>query len=141
MVEVQADRVQVEICAPERSPIRLEAREVVVPGAHGVFTVLPGHTTLLSTLASGTLVVYDTEGKEQFFAVHGGFAEVNFNRIVVLTVTAETDDEIDVKRAEAALERAEQRLKQRDEKLDFARAEAALERALARLLTHQRKSY
>lgn len=131
--------LHLEICTPERTPVRLEASEAIVPGALGVFTVLPGHTPLLATLGVGVLIAHTTAGEDRFFAINGGFAEVAQDRIIVLATTAESDHEIDPSRAEAARERAEQRLKPPlDEDVDMARAEMALRRALARLDAHRR---
>ncbi|MCP4640334.1 MAG: F0F1 ATP synthase subunit epsilon [bacterium] len=133
------DTIKVEICAPERDPLRFEAKRVVLPGAEGVFTVLPGHTTLLSKLATGPMALETKDGQEMFFALNGGFTEINQNRVLVLTQTAETAEEIDAARAEAAKERAEKRLHERDRDFDLFRAEAALERALARLMAESRQ--
>ncbi|MBN2311775.1 MAG: F0F1 ATP synthase subunit epsilon [Candidatus Hydrogenedentes bacterium] len=141
MVQVQADTLKVELCAPERNPVRLDASELILPGSQGVFTVLPGHTTLLSTLTTGVVQAQCVDGETKFFAVNGGFAEVNQDRVIVLTLTAEADGEVDVERAEAARERAEQRLQERGDDVDLDRAQAALERALARLMTQRHQGY
>jgi F-type H+-transporting ATPase subunit epsilon len=62
-----------------------------------------------------------------------GFAEVLPDKVTVLAETAERAEEIDVKRAREAKERAEQRLKGGDTETDFDRAQVALERAETRL--------
>jgi F-type H+-transporting ATPase subunit epsilon len=133
--------IELELNAPERDPIRLEAKEVMVPGAAGIFTVLPNHTPLLSTLTTGVVVAYGQGGKPEFFAVSGGFAEVIDDRIVILTDTVEMADTIDSERASSARERAEERLRKPPEDLDVMRAEAALQRALVRLQAHGREEY
>ena len=140
-MSIVPDKLEVEVCAPERAPKRLEAAEVIVPGAEGVFSVLPGHTPLLSSLDVGVLIVYGVSGKEQFYAVNGGFAEVVHNKVLILTKTMEMSEEIDVKRATEARERAERRLKASDKDTDILRAEMALKRAIARLQTEKRISY
>jgi F-type H+-transporting ATPase subunit epsilon len=53
--------------------------------------------------------------------------------VTVLAETAERADEINVRRAEEAKQRAEERLKSADPNTDFDRAEQALQRADARL--------
>jgi F-type H+-transporting ATPase subunit epsilon len=141
VVEIQADTLKIEICAPERRPAACDATEVILPGSEGVFTVLPGHTPLLATLGTGVMTVFGVDRQEQFYALNGGFAEVNQDHVVVLTDTAESEHEIDVARAEAARDRAERRLKQREEAIDMARAEAALQRALARLAAKRQEGY
>ncbi len=133
--------LQVEISAPERAPVQLEVTEVTVPGSEGVFTVLPGHTPLLSTLGMGVLITWDGQGEARFFAINGGFVEVLDNRVVILATTAEDEEELDEERARAALLRAEERLRKREADTDISRAEAALSRAMSRLQAKGREFY
>ncbi|MFO7974924.1 MAG: ATP synthase F1 subunit epsilon, partial [Candidatus Hydrogenedentota bacterium] len=95
--------IQVEITAPERMPVQLEAKEVTVPGGEGVFTVLPGHTPMLSTLGVGVLIAWEANGEARFFAINGGFVEVLNNRVVILATTVEGEEELDEERARAAV--------------------------------------
>jgi F-type H+-transporting ATPase subunit epsilon len=124
--------LSLEICALDRAPIRLQATEVSVPGVMGVFVVLPGHAPLLSIIEIGELAATLPGGEQRHCAVNTGFAQVLDNHVLVLSQTVELDEEIDVDRAAAARERAEQRLQARDASIDIARAEAALRRALTR---------
>src|SRR5260370_3930803 len=63
----------------------------------------------------------------------GGFVEVLGDRVIVLADRAERAGEIDVPRAQAALERAQRRLATpNDPNVDWRRAEQALERAQVR---------
>lgn len=124
--------LQVDIVTPEKTVYSEDAEFVVVPGSEGSLGVLPQHSPLVSGLKIGVLKVIKG-GKETKMAVGGGFMEVNHNKVVILANSAETADEIDVARAEAAKERAEQRLANRTHDVDVARAEAALRRALLRL--------
>jgi F-type H+-transporting ATPase subunit epsilon len=59
--------------------------------------------------------------------------EARDNEVVVLAEAAESPEQIDVARAEAAMTRAKERLSNRASDLDQARAEASLSRALNRL--------
>jgi F-type H+-transporting ATPase subunit epsilon len=68
-------------------------------------------------------------------AVSGGMIEVRKNEITILADTAERAEEIDIKRAEEARERAE---KLKDEKIrmdetEYAAVAALMERNLARI--------
>jgi len=114
--------------------LAIEVDSVTLPGALGEMTVLPGHTALMSTLEIGVLS-YRTRESERSAAVNSGFVEVLDDNIVVLAETCETSGEIDVSRAQAALERARDRLRQaqKDSSVDVARAESAIKRALVRL--------
>ncbi len=126
---------------PRKTPLEVEAREVVLPGAEGIFTVLPQHTPLLTALRPGVMIVIDTNGAEQHYAVHGGFAEVSRNRILVLTDSFEPGDDVDAERAKAAQQRAQERLAAVAGDHDLLRAEASLFRAEARLQANSRDGY
>ncbi|MDA8334878.1 MAG: F0F1 ATP synthase subunit epsilon, partial [Peptococcaceae bacterium] len=63
----------------------------------------------------------------------GGFLEARNSKVVVLADAAERAEDIDLERAQAARERAEQRLAARDPDVDPVRAEIALKKALNRL--------
>jgi len=130
--------LKIRISSPERPTAELEADELVLPGAAGVFTVLPGHTPLLTTLTQGVLIARRGEREAEFFAVHGGFAEVLQNRISILADVLEPAEEIDLGRAKSAEERARARLREREEHVEFAVVEAALARSLARQQAHAR---
>ena len=133
MADQDKHTLAVEICALDRAPVKLDAAEVTVPGALGLFVVLPGHAPLLSNIEIGELIVVQAGGRRSSFAVNSGVAQVLNNRVLVLTQTVEMDAEIDVARAHAARQRAEQRIKKQDPDIDVARAEAALRRALTRI--------
>jgi F-type H+-transporting ATPase subunit epsilon len=80
------------------------------------------------------------EQYRQYMAVGGGFAEVTPEHVTVLADSAEKPDEIDIKRAEAARQRAIKRVRSSDEDIDMERAELALRRALTRLRVAARYS-
>lgn len=125
--------LQVEICSMDRAPVQREAASVSLPGALGLFVVLPGHAPLLSTLDIGVMALVDPGGETAFYAVNGGVVNVLQNRVVILTETFEKDTEIDLERAESARERAEGRLQNAPRSFDEDRAEIALKRAIARI--------
>lgn len=137
--ETATGAVAVELAAMGKPAVHLDVSEIVIPGELGVFTVLSGHTPLLSALGIGVLVARPVSGEPQYFAVHGGYIEVTDDRVLVLAQTAEESEEIDLARAEEAKERAERRLKSREEDVDDLRAELALFRAVARINAKQGK--
>ena len=124
---------RLEIVTPERKVYSEDVDFVVVPGSEGEMGFLPGHSPLASSLKIGVLRVTKDGGKPLRIAITGGFVEVMDSRVTVLTSAAEREDEVDKKRAEAAKQRAEQRLAARTPDLDVIRAELALKRALNRL--------
>jgi F-type H+-transporting ATPase subunit epsilon len=86
----------------------------------------------MSQLRAGELR-YRTGKQNHYVAVHWGFAEVLPHKVTVLVETAERAEDIDLKRAETAKQRAEERLRQFGTAYDMESAREALERATARL--------
>jgi F-type H+-transporting ATPase subunit epsilon len=123
-----------EILTLQRLFLRDEARFVIAPGQEGVFEILANHAPFVFALKPGVLRMRTPGGQDQYVAVGSGFLVVQKDRTTVLTRSAERPEEVDVERARRAKERAEQRLQQASSPdIDLTRAQAALQRALARL--------
>jgi len=127
-----ADTFQFEIVTPEKLVVRDVAEEMQIPGKSGYLGILPGHAPLITELAVGE-ITYRNNSFTHRIAVAWGFAEVLPDKVTILAETAERADEIDVRRAQEAKQRAEERLKSSDPETDYNRAQIALERAEARL--------
>jgi len=127
-----ADKFQLEIATPERLLIREQVSEAQVPAANGYLGVLPGHAPLLAALGTGELT-YVAGGRRSSLSIDGGWVEVLPDRVRVLATHAEKASEIDARRAEEALHRAEEHLAHPDAGIDVARALNAMTRAQARL--------
>ena len=121
-----------DILTPERTVCSEEADIVIARALDGEIGILSNHAPLVAALDIAPLR-YKKDGIEHFVAVNGGFMEVKDNRISILTPSAETAAEIDIRRAEAAKERAEKRLEAPTHEIDVQRAELALRRAMLRL--------
>jgi len=120
--------LDVELVSVERMLWSGEARMVIARTTEGELGVLPGHAPLLGQLADGGVVrIRQEDGDELVYAVHGGFLSVTADGVSVLAELAEPAAEIDVARAQAALERAQSA---GDDDPDAA---AAASRALSRL--------
>ena len=104
-----------EVVTPKGSKVSAEVSSVCAPGIVGELGILPGHRPLITSLSIG-LLSYEHDGSTSWLVVNGGFLEVADDDLVVITETAETPDEIDVPRAEAALGRAEERIREIGEK-------------------------
>ena len=123
-----------EVVTPEGLLASQEVDMVIAPGTDGEFGVLPGHINFLSGIVPGELR-FDYGDKREYVAVTSGFAEVSDDKVSILVESAEKAIDIDIERAQLAMERARERLeKDRDaEDIDFARAESALKRAISRI--------
>ena len=123
----------VEIVTPSRILVQEQVDELNIPGELGYLGILPGHTALLTNLGRGELMYRQGE-QRRYLSIFGGYMEVRDDHVTVLADIAERAEEIDRPRAEAALDRAEQRLRDiHAHDIDFERARAALLRAMVRL--------
>ncbi|MGH9568434.1 MAG: F0F1 ATP synthase subunit epsilon [Candidatus Angelobacter sp.] len=125
------ETIQLEVVTPERLVIKDAAEDVQIPGKTGYLGILPGHAPLITEIAVGE-ISYHTGGQLRRLAVAWGFAEVLPDKVTILAETAERPEEIDVNRAQAARQRAEEELRKAGPSGD-ADAQAALQRAKARL--------
>ena len=126
------EALRLEIVTPDKVVLEANVDYVGAPGVDGEFGVLPGHIPLLAALSIGEL--YYKQGAETHWAfVAGGFAEVSDNKVSILAEAAELSSDIDVDRAQQALERARLEAKPGKADVDLIRATAALQRAVGRI--------
>ena len=123
---------QLRIITPDRLFYEGEVKMVEFNTTEGQIGVLPGHIPLTVIIKPGILHIHESEGKKEA-ALHAGFAEILPEGVTILAEVIEWPDEIDEKRAQAALDRAKERIVERDSQTDIARAETALQRAIARI--------
>jgi F-type H+-transporting ATPase subunit epsilon len=133
-----ADTFLLEVATPERLVIREQVAEAQIPAVDGYLGILPLHSPLLSEMGSGDLT-YMVGGEKHSVAVAGGWVEVLPEQTRVLADVAEKANDIDAKRAEDALKRAEERLNNPPADLDVARAINAMKRAQTRLAAADNK--
>jgi F-type H+-transporting ATPase subunit epsilon len=129
------------IVTPAGSAYQGDVDSVVLPGSEGDFGVRPGHERLLSALRCGEVQI-EKGGQTTHAAIAGGFAQVTGEQVTVLADSCELAPQIDVARAERAVQSCEQGLAGLDRNSEAARIaefEAALERARNRLAVSQRK--
>lgn len=126
--------IRCEIISQDRMVFQGDVDMVVLPGESGEMGILPNHSPVLTVLQFGVIrVKIGTD--EQYFSVAGGVAEVMPTQVTVLADAAENVLEIDVQRAEAARQRAEQLLAGGvDEHADsYMAIQAALKRSNLRI--------
>ncbi len=130
-------KLLLEIVTPYGLIFSEEADEITAAGSEGEFGVLPGHVPFVTTLKIGMLI-WKKGNETKYFFVNWGYAEIGPDKVMVLADSAERSEDIDVERAKAAMQRAEERLK-KCEDCDFHRAEASLERSATRIQIAQIK--
>jgi F-type H+-transporting ATPase subunit epsilon len=127
------ETLELEVVTPERHVLQETAQTIELPGLDGYMGILPGHAPLITELGIGILSYSRGMGTHYLSVIHG-YAEVLPDRVIVLAEMAERAEEINLERAQAALERARERLsKPGAADIDWDRATYALERALIRV--------
>ena len=128
---VNSNQFLLEIVTPEKLLFSQGVDFVVVPGREGDFGVLPGHCLLLSSLRIGELQ-YTTGETTESVSILSGMAEVTPTRVTILADVAEKAEEIDIERAQAALQRAEEHLERGGLPSEVEEAKVSLEKARLR---------
>ncbi len=111
-----------------------EVQKILLRTIDGDVEILARHTDYCTAIGMGTARVTMEDGTVRKAACIGGMLSVLNGSVRVLPTTWEWSEDIDIERAKAAKEKAEERL--RDQALDKearVRAEAKLYRALVRL--------
>ena len=121
-----------EIISPDRVFYQGQASMIEFNTTEGEIGVYKDHIPLTVIIKPGVLTITSEDEKTKA-ALHSGFATIMQDKVTILAEVIEWGDEIDESRAEAARERAEERLRSNLEAVDTARAEAALLRAVARI--------
>ena len=125
---------ELEIITPDRVFFKGQANMIEFNTTEGEIGVYKDHIPLTVIIKPGVLTITQEEGKRKA-ALHSGFATIMQDKVTILAEVIEWGDEIDEERAQAAKQRAEERLRSHQDTIDMARAEAALLRALARIKT------
>jgi len=128
-----------EIVSQDHQVYKGEVDMVVLPGAAGEMGILPHHAPVLTSLSFGIITVKTKAGVEHF-TVAGGIAEVQPDQVTVLADAAENVEEIDIDRALAARQRAEEAIKNvsASEVDRYMRISTALKRSTLRLQAAQK---
>lgn len=127
-----AETFHAQILTPEGKRFEGKVLGVQVPGVSGSFEMRAGHAPIISTLDIGRVRVKTGDGSEIYFAVSGGFVEMNKNQMTLLAEAAEIVEDIDVERARKAKERALEGMKNKNS-VNYESLKLALKRAENRL--------
>ncbi len=131
--------LRLEIVTPERLAFADDVDAVTCPGSDGEIGILPHHAPLISTLGYGELKIRKG-GREEYFAIAGGFVQVRPDKVVVMAETADLASEIDLEAAQHARREAERALSEGfSEPADLAAARAAMQKALLRIRVAERR--
>ena len=135
--------LQLEIITPEKEVFNENIDELVVTTTTGQIAILPNHIPLFTQIVLDEVII-KTKGKEHYLAVTGGFLEVQKNKVTILADYAVRSDEIEVKKALEAQQRAEELLKKKGEGIseqDLALAQGELRKSLLQIKVVNRRRH
>ncbi len=83
--------IHLKVVTPRRLLVEADVEAVFLPTLEGQIGVLPGHRPLFVGMGRGKLI-YREAGTEESFVVRGGYAQVQPEKVVVMTEVGEDDD-------------------------------------------------
>ncbi len=125
-------QLHLEVVTPEQSFFSGPVDMVVVRTTEGDIGVLYNYEPTVAPLSIGALKVKIGE-QYKVAACAGGFVNIEPDKVTVVTDCAEWADDIDRARAEAAKERADERLQANGDDVNLKRAHISLLRAINRI--------
>ena len=106
---------------------------LVFPVEDGEMAIQAHHEQMVTTTEIGAIRFRTPDGEQQVAIVSDGMLTVKKNRVDMIVYSAERPEEIDEFRAEAAAERAREKLQQKQSLVEYHISAASLARAMARL--------
>lgn len=123
-----------QIITPEKTFFDGQTEQVIVRTTVGDVGILKGHEPYCAAIGIGQMRVM-IDGEFRRAATSGGIIKVLRDKTVILVQTCEWADEIDVERATASKNAAEERIHAAVSDNELHMAEAKLRRALNRIDT------
>ena len=103
-----SEKFTIEIISPDRSIIKTEASEVIIPSFEGEMCILRDHIPLITFLRPGLINI--KASTEQKFFVEEGTVEFSNNNLLVLTSTAVEVTKMDKKFTDTLISESEKKL-------------------------------
>ena len=88
--------LSLSVISPERKIYEGEVLRVDIPGALAPFSVLKGHSSLISQLGSGIFSIYSERKEDIHFAIEDGLVEVKDDMVTVLIERAVYPNDINL---------------------------------------------
>lgn len=124
--------IQLQMITPKGLYLKEEVESVHVTTIEGETTILTNHMPIVAMLKVSPCIV--TINKEKhYYAIGEGLLQFKDNKMNILTDSIESQADIDEQRAQAAKDRAMQRLSKISPDIDVARAQLALAKAMNRI--------
>lgn len=125
-----------KIITPLRAVVETDVLGIQLPASEGQLEILPGHTSIITSVANGELVYREPGKAPASLFVGGGFLQVENDMALLVTDTAMAADEMDPDSISAAIELAQKNLRNSDSVLsreEQVRLETLIAKQLAML--------
>ncbi len=129
------NRFELEIIVPEKTYCKKLVNSISVSTSLGQMTILSHHTDLIANIGISHMTINEN-GHALQYAVSGGVLNIYHkeNKVLLIVNAIESRDEIDLKRATLAKEKAQQKLQDENTSLlEQKKSEIKLKRALNRI--------
>ena len=126
-----------EIIASDRVFFTGQCESLVFPGMDGAQGVLANHERTVTCVSAGE-VKAKIDGEWRYAAISDGYAEISADHVVIIADTVERPEEIDIKRAEEAKQRAKEKMRQKQSIMEYYHTQVALNKAMNRLKVNQK---
>ncbi len=131
---------KLEILTPDGIELEGECESLLIRTDIGDVEILAGHTEYFAPIGVGRARII-MNGEKKLASVSGGFLSVSREMVSVVATTFEFSDDIDIERAIAAKERAEQLKASAKNDKEVLLAKAKLQRALSRISVAEAKRF
>lgn len=133
-----AGEFKLSVVAPDRTVFEDTVRSVIAPGVTGYLGIMANHEPAIIALKTGIVEYVDSRDQRSHVAITGGFLEVSEGQAIILADGAERSTEIDIKKAEEALESARRALRGDESGMTTSEATAEIDRAMNRIKAAKR---
>ena len=120
------------VMTPEKEFINDDVTQIIISTPDGDMGMMAEHMPVIAAVTESVLRV-ERDGKWHNAAIGQGFLEMTSKIVEIFVDSAEWAKDVDAQRSEAALQRAEERLRGKLSHTEYLRTHAAVARATARL--------
>ena len=101
-----SEKFNLEIISPDKTLLKLEVNQVVIPSFEGLMTILKDHVSLVTFLRPGFIEI----GKNEKFYVEDGTVEFTDNNLLILSTSAQSLKNISKEKKNIMLEEAQNKI-------------------------------
>ena len=104
-----SENFTVEIISPDKSILKAEANEVMIPSYEGQMGILKDHIPLITFLRPGLIIIKENSGEKKFF-IEEGTVEFSNNNLLILTSTVKSLDSLDKNSIDIIIKTSEEKI-------------------------------